>query len=130
MLNKLAAAGVCLAIDDFGTGQSSLAYLQRMPAQIVKIDQTFMRDLIQPTGPDFVLVETMIGLAHKLGFRVVAEGIETNAAATILKNLGCEEAKGYWFAQPMEADQFVTWLSALRSSQSFYHRPLDAIAVV
>ncbi len=115
MLSTLAAAGVCLAIDDFGTGHSSLAYLQRLPAQIVKIDQTFMRDLTEPTGSDFVLVETMIGLAHKLGYRVVAEGIETAEAAAILKALGCEEAQGFWFARPMEADQFVSWLARLRT---------------
>ncbi len=111
MLRKFEAAGVCLAIDDFGTGHSSLAYLQRLPAQVVKIDQTFVRNLSEATGSDFVLVETMIGLAHKLGYRVVAEGVETNEAAVILRELGCEEAQGFWFARPMEADQFVAWLS-------------------
>jgi EAL domain-containing protein (putative c-di-GMP-specific phosphodiesterase class I)/GAF domain-containing protein len=115
MLRKFEAAGVCLAIDDFGTGHSSLAYLQRLPAQVVKIDQTFMRNLTEATGADFVLVETMIGLAHKLGYRVVAEGIETGEAAAILKELGCEEAQGFWFARPMEADQFVMWLSDRRA---------------
>ncbi len=111
ILRDLAAAGICLAIDDFGTGHSSLAYLQRLPARIVKIDQTFMRNLTHTAGPDFVLVETMIGLAHKLGYRVVAEGIETPEAAAILTRLGCEEAQGFWFARPMEAEQFATWLS-------------------
>ena len=115
MLRKFGAAGVCLAIDDFGTGHSSLAYLQRLPAQVVKIDQTFMRNLTEAAGADFVLVETMIGLAHKLGYRVVAEGIETGEAAAILKELGCEEAQGFWFARPMEADRFVTWLSERRN---------------
>jgi EAL domain-containing protein (putative c-di-GMP-specific phosphodiesterase class I)/GGDEF domain-containing protein len=115
MLRKFEAAGVCLAIDDFGTGHSSLAYLQRLPAQVVKIDQTFMRNLTEAAGADFVLVETMIGLAHKLGYRVVAEGIETGEAAAILKELGCEEAQGFWFARPMEADQFVMWLSDRRA---------------
>jgi len=116
MLQSLRDAGVCLAIDDFGTGHSSLAYLRSLPAQIVKIDQTFIRDLTTMTGPDFFLVETMIGLAHKLGYRVVAEGIETAEAAVILKNLGCEQAQGFWFARPMEADRFVTWLSERRRS--------------
>ena len=89
MLRSFRDAGVCLAIDDFGTGYSSLAYLQRLPAQIVKIDQTFIRDLTIAEGPDFVLAETMISLAHKLGYRVVAEGVETAEAAAILKELGC-----------------------------------------
>jgi EAL domain-containing protein (putative c-di-GMP-specific phosphodiesterase class I) len=110
MLRELADAGVCLAIDDFGTGHSSLAYLQRLPARIVKIDQAFMRNLTLETGPDFVLVEAMIGLAHKLGYRVVAEGIETSEAAAIVTKLGCEEAQGFWFGRPMEAEQFAAWL--------------------
>ncbi len=111
MLRELAEAGICLAIDDFGTGHSSLAYLQRLPARIVKIDQAFMRNLTEAAGPDFVLVETMIGLAHKLGYRVVAEGIETGEAAAILTQLGCEEAQGFWFARPMEAAPFAIWLA-------------------
>ncbi|VXC80808.1 sensor domain-containing phosphodiesterase [Sphingomonas sp. 8AM] len=111
MLRELASTGTCVAIDDFGTGQSSLAYLQRLPAQIVKIDQAFVRDLVQDHGSDFVLVETMIGLAHKLGFRVVAEGVETPEAAAILAEAGCEEAQGFLFARPMEAMQLEHWLA-------------------
>ncbi|WP_112383114.1 MULTISPECIES: sensor domain-containing phosphodiesterase [Sphingomonas] len=114
MLHDMADAGICLAIDDFGTGHSSLAYLQRLPARVVKIDQLFIRNLTQAQGSDFVLVETMIGLAHKLGYRVVAEGIETQAAADMLVQLGCEEAQGFWFGRPMEAAAFVEWLGARR----------------
>ena len=112
MLRELDAAGICLAIDDFGTGHSSLAYLQQLPARVLKIDQAFVRNLTEPAGPDFALVETMIGLAHRLGYRVVAEGIETEAAADILTRLGCEEAQGFWFGRPMEADRFDAWLDA------------------
>jgi EAL domain-containing protein (putative c-di-GMP-specific phosphodiesterase class I) len=111
MLRELAAAGICLAIDDFGTGHSSLAYLQRLPARVLKIDQAFIRNLTGAQGPDFVLVETMIGLAKKLGYHVVAEGIETEAAATVLARLGCDEAQGFWFARPMEAGDFAMWLA-------------------
>lgn len=114
MLHDMADAGICLAIDDFGTGHSSLAYLQRLPARVVKIDQLFIRNLTQAKGSDFVLVETMIGLAHKLGYRVVAEGIETQTAADMLVQLGCEEAQGFWFGRPMEAAAFVEWLGARR----------------
>ncbi|WP_380784796.1 putative bifunctional diguanylate cyclase/phosphodiesterase [Sphingomonas sp. R86521] len=110
MLHELAAAGVCLAIDDFGTGHSSLSYLQRLPAQVVKIDQAFVRNITEPAGPDFVLVETMIGLAHRLGYRVVAEGVETREAVQVLTDVGCEEAQGFWLARPMEAPQFAEWM--------------------
>ena len=110
-LSELAAAGVRLAIDDFGTGHSSLAYLQRLPAYVVKIDQAFVRNLTRAEGSDFVLIETMVGLAHKLGYRVVAEGVETAAAAALLTQTGCEEAQGFLFARPMEPEEFATWMS-------------------
>jgi EAL domain-containing protein (putative c-di-GMP-specific phosphodiesterase class I)/GGDEF domain-containing protein len=113
-LRELAAAGICLAIDDFGTGHSSLAYLQRLPAQVVKIDQAFVRNLTEAAGPDLVLIETMIDLAHRLGYRVVAEGVESSEAAAVLARLGCEEAQGFLFARPMEVVQFVQWLLARR----------------
>jgi EAL domain-containing protein (putative c-di-GMP-specific phosphodiesterase class I)/GGDEF domain-containing protein len=123
-LRELASAGICLAIDDFGTGHSSLAYLQRLPAQVVKIDQAFVRDLADPSGPDFVLVEAMIGLAKQLNYRVVAEGIETPEAATILKQIGCEEAQGFLFARPMEAVRFAQWLIDRGASEA----PIASIA--
>ncbi|WP_380788423.1 putative bifunctional diguanylate cyclase/phosphodiesterase [Sphingomonas sp. R86521] len=111
MLGELAAAGICLAVDDFGTGHSSLAYLHRLPVQVVKIDQAFVRDLVEAHGSDFVLIEAMIGLAHKLGFRVVAEGVETEEAAAVLRQIGCEEAQGFLFARPMETAQFELWMT-------------------
>jgi EAL domain-containing protein (putative c-di-GMP-specific phosphodiesterase class I)/GGDEF domain-containing protein len=111
ILRELAAAGIALAIDDFGTGHSSLAYLQQVPAQVVKIDQAFVRGLSEAWGGDFVLVETMVGLIHKLGHRVVAEGVETEVAARLLDSMGCEEAQGYWFARPLEVAAFETWLA-------------------
>lgn len=115
MLRELAAAGIALAIDDFGTGHSSLAYLQQVPAQVVKIDQAFVRGLTEARGADFVLVDTMVGLIHKLGRRVVVEGVETEAAATLLAAMGCEEAQGYWFARPLEAATFVDWVAARKA---------------
>lgn len=111
MLHELADAGISLAIDDFGTGHSSLAYLQRLPAKVVKIDQAFVRNLTEAAGPDFVLVETMVGLARKLGYRCVAEGIETNEAATVLTQIGCEEAQGFLYARPLEVHQLFQWMS-------------------
>lgn len=115
MLRELAEAGIALAIDDFGTGHSSLAYLQQVPAQVVKIDQAFVRGLSETPGADHVLVETMVGLLHKLGRRVVAEGVETADAAAILAGMGCEEAQGYWFARPLEVTAFADWMAARRA---------------
>jgi len=115
MLRELAGAGICLAIDDFGTGHSSLAYLQRLPAHVVKIDQAFVRNLTETAGPDFVLVETMIGLARKMGYRCVAEGVETSEAAAILTQIGCEEAQGFLFARPMDVDLFCQWIADHRT---------------
>lgn len=111
MLHELAGAGICLAIDDFGTGHSSLAYLQRLPAHVVKIDQAFVRNLTQAAGPDFVLVEAMIGLARKMGYRCVAEGVETSEAAAVLAQTGCEEAQGFLFGRPMDVVQLAHWMS-------------------
>ena len=110
MLRELADAGVSLAIDDFGTGQSSLAYLQRLPAHVVKIDQAFVRSLSAGDSSDATLIETMVDLAHKLGFRVVAEGIETHNAAAALARMGCEEGQGYLFSRPLDADRLPRWL--------------------
>jgi EAL domain-containing protein (putative c-di-GMP-specific phosphodiesterase class I)/GAF domain-containing protein len=115
MLRELAEAGIALAIDDFGTGHSSLAYLQRVPAHVVKIDQAFVRSLTAAWGADYVLVETMVGLLHKLGRRVVAEGVETEDAAAILAGMGCEEAQGYWFARPLETAAFAEWIDARKA---------------
>jgi EAL domain-containing protein (putative c-di-GMP-specific phosphodiesterase class I) len=118
MLQELAAAGVSLAIDDFGTGHSSLAYLQRLPAQVLKIDQAFVRNLTQSSGNDFILVEMMVGLAKKLGFRVVAEGVETADAVSVLEGLCCEEVQGFFFAKPMEAAVLGSWIADQASSSA------------
>ena len=107
-LNALAAAGVHLAIDDFGTGYSSLAYLQRLPAEVVKIDQSFVRGL-DGDERKRALVSAMIKLSHDLGHRVVAEGVETPEVAQVLKDAGCDEAQGYWYARPLEPQPFAAW---------------------
>ncbi len=117
VLEAVAAAGLRLAIDDFGTGYSSLSYLQRLPAQIVKIDQSFMRDLVADERKH-VLVETMISLSHDLGYRVVAEGVETRTVLDILERAHCDEAQGYLFGRPMEPSDFTTWLRDWRYPRS------------
>lgn len=110
-LSTLDAAGIKLAIDDFGTGYSSLAYLQRLPAKVVKIDQSFVRELHRGDREQR-LVRSMISLSHDLGYRVVAEGIETVEAAETLTRMGCDEAQGYYFARPMELANFEQWLAS------------------
>lgn len=116
-LHALDTAGLDLAIDDFGTGYSSLAYLQRLPVRVVKIDQSFIRGL-SGDEREQALVRSMITLSHDLGFRVVAEGVETAEAATILAGMGCDEAQGYHFSIPLEAQALPEWLIGGRSASA------------
>lgn len=90
-LRELRSQGVEIAIDDFGTGYSNLSYLQQLPVSVLKIDQAFVRDMVT-SGKDRLLVKTMIAMGHDLGYRVVAEGIETQAAYDMLGEWGCEAA--------------------------------------
>lgn len=110
-LADLAAAGVHLAIDDFGTGYSSLAYLQSVPASVVKIDQSFVRDL-DTDKHKRALVSTVIKLSHDLGRSVVAEGVETAAVAALLQAEGCDQAQGHLYARPMAPEDFERWICA------------------
>ena len=100
VMRALCEAGMRIAIDDFGTGYSSLSYLTRFPVSALKIDRSFVRDLIEDKS-DATIVRTIIEMAHTLGFRVVAEGIETEAQAAYLQEHGCDEGQGYLFARPM-----------------------------
>jgi EAL domain-containing protein (putative c-di-GMP-specific phosphodiesterase class I)/GAF domain-containing protein len=110
-LHALDAAGVHLAIDDFGTGYSSLAYLQSLPAQVVKIDRSFVLD-IEHDARKRALVAAMIKLSHDLGHRVVAEGVETAEVLDVLREAACDEAQGYLYAKPLAPGDFVAWLGA------------------
>lgn len=109
-LDTLKAAGIRIAVDDFGTGYSSLAYLKHIPAHCVKIDRAFIKDL-EATGPDIQLVTSMVAMLHGLGFRIVAEGIETAKTYEILRIIGCDEAQGYFMAKPLAPDAFLHWLN-------------------
>ncbi|MBA2780418.1 sensor domain-containing phosphodiesterase [Billgrantia kenyensis] len=110
-LDSLIEAGIRIAIDDFGTGYSSLAYLQDIPAQVVKIDRSFIKGL-DDTPRSRTLVESMLNMAHNLGYRVVAEGVETQQTYDYLESLGCNEAQGFLMSRPLEAVDFETWLAA------------------
>jgi diguanylate cyclase (GGDEF)-like protein/PAS domain S-box-containing protein len=108
-LDMLHAMGVQLSIDDFGTGHSCLAYLQRLPIDEIKIDRSFVLDMPTNTG-DATIVHSTIDLAHNLGLRVVAEGIEDADALKMLVEDGCDVGQGYFFSRPCPADELTEWL--------------------
>jgi diguanylate cyclase (GGDEF)-like protein len=104
-LVALRALGLTVAIDDFGTGFSSLSYLSKLPVDTLKIDRSFVSDMtLSPQG--LALVSTIINLAHALKLKVVAEGVETEEQARLLRLLNCDEMQGYLFSKPVPADQF------------------------
>jgi len=109
-LAALQAAGISIAIDDFGTGYSSLSYLQKISAQVVKIDRSFITSLGQRRRSQ-TLVKSMVNMAHDLGYSVVAEGIEETEVYDLLKTLGCDEAQGYLLSKPLRVDDFERWLA-------------------
>jgi diguanylate cyclase (GGDEF)-like protein/PAS domain S-box-containing protein len=106
-LNQLNQMGMFLAIDDFGTGYSSLAYLQRFPIQKLKIDRSFIND-IHDDDNDAAIAKSIIGLAHNMQMRVVAEGVENERQAEWLRDKGCDQAQGFLYAKPMTARQLET----------------------
>ncbi|MBP2550981.1 EAL domain-containing protein (putative c-di-GMP-specific phosphodiesterase class I)/GGDEF domain-containing protein [Neorhizobium galegae] len=110
LLQRLTDTGIRLAIDDFGTGYSSLAYMQKLPATIVKIDRSFITDMAKGHR-ERVLVRSMINLSHSLGYRVVAEGVESAEASDLLQTMGCDEIQGFWLSRPMRADALKDWLA-------------------
>jgi diguanylate cyclase len=109
VLKKLCARGIGLHIDDFGTGHSALAYLQRLPMTTLKIDQSFVRPMLtDPVSHD--IVRTVIQLAHNIGMKTVAEGIESAEIQQRLLELGCDEGQGFYITKPMPAAEFIPWL--------------------
>jgi diguanylate cyclase (GGDEF)-like protein/PAS domain S-box-containing protein len=102
MLKELKDLGVKLSLDDFGTGYSSLSYLKRFPFDKVKIDQSFVRD-ITTSQSDAVIVKVIVSMAHGLGLKVIAEGVETEAQCEIMRTSVCDEIQGYFFSKPISA---------------------------
>jgi diguanylate cyclase len=116
-LEAIGKSGIHLSIDDFGTGYSSLAYLRRLPAEEVKIDRSFVMD-IDSSEDARAVADAVIRLAHALGKKVVAEGVETQKQADILRGLGCNQLQGYLYGKPMAARDFT----ALAAGKDAKHR--------
>ncbi|MCG7900191.1 MAG: EAL domain-containing protein [Candidatus Thiodiazotropha weberae] len=113
-LGVLRQQGIRISIDDFGTGYSSLSYLKRFPVDKIKIDRSFVRDVT--TDPeDAALCEAIIAMAHHLGLKVVAEGVETEAQWQFLRKSGCDFAQGFYFSQPLTVGDFTEYLGKHRN---------------
>jgi EAL domain-containing protein (putative c-di-GMP-specific phosphodiesterase class I) len=111
MLRELSNLGIQLAIDDFGTGYSSLSYLKRLPLHTIKIDRSFVMDMVD--DPDAAeIVRTIIAMAHSLRRRTVAEGVETSGQLAMLREFGCEEIQGYLFSRPVAGYELTKLLDA------------------
>ncbi|MEA3544009.1 MAG: EAL domain-containing protein, partial [Thermodesulfobacteriota bacterium] len=110
-MEALKKMGIELSIDDFGTGYSSLTYLKKMPLDILKIDQSFVRD-IETDSNDAAIVETIIAMATHLDLKVIAEGVETRPELNFLEEKGCRLYQGYLFSKPVANDQFIELLKA------------------
>ena len=118
IMNDCISLGVKFALDDFGTGYSSLTYLRRLPANHIKIDQTFVRDMLIDTD-DLAIVEGVIALAKSFKRDVIAEGVETIEHGTALLQLGCELAQGYGIARPMPASDIPVWIKDWKPDASW-----------
>jgi diguanylate cyclase (GGDEF)-like protein len=108
-LSELHALGLALSIDDFGTGYSSLSYLKRLPVDELKIDRSFVRTMAR-NKDDEVIVRSTIDLAHNMGLRVVAEGVEDDTTLELLRSLGCDLAQGYFMSKPLPVADFERWM--------------------
>jgi len=97
-------------MDDFGTGYASLNYLRQLPVDVLKIDKSFVMDLLEDKN-SHMIVKAVIDLAHALGLIVHAEGIETAEQRESLIQMGCDRLQGYWFSRPMDLDSLKNWLA-------------------
>ncbi len=116
-LHELKSHGFGIAVDDFGTGYSSLSYLKRLPIDVLKIDQSFVREL-GAGGEDAAIVSTIISMARSLNLKVVAEGVEQQAQLEFLRAQGCDELQGYLFSAPLPAAEIAAWVDQHGSAMS------------
>src|SRR4030067_3261762 len=108
-ITKLSNMGIQISIDDFGTGYSSMALLKKLLVAKIKIDKSFITDMLKNSS-DAVIVRAAIELGHNLGFKVVAEGVENQEVWNQLKDLGCDSAQGYFMSHPLPPDKLMEWL--------------------
>lgn len=120
VINRIHKIGVRFAIDDFGTGYSSLSYLKRLPIDTLKIDRSFIHDMLTDEQ-DAVIVRSTLGLAHSFGLEVVAEGVEDQATLEVLRTLQCEQAQGFLISRPVPHAEFELWLSRFTQSRPGLH---------
>jgi EAL domain-containing protein (putative c-di-GMP-specific phosphodiesterase class I) len=113
ILEQLSRMGVIVSVDDFGTGYSSMSYLRRFPIDKLKIDRSFISE-IMARPDDASIVRAIVSLAHSLRLKVVAEGVETEAQLDFLKTLGCDQYQGYHFSRPLPPDEFETLIRSVQ----------------
>ena len=107
---SLSSHGVRISIDDFGSGQTSLGYLSSLPVDELKIDRSFIFDMLDNPGHR-AIVRSIVDLGHNLSLRVIGEGVETVEVLDSLRAMGCDEVQGFLLAKPMPLDRLITWLA-------------------
>lgn len=123
VMHRCGKLGVGFALDDFGTGYSSLAYLKYLPAGVLKIDRSFIQEMLESTD-DLSIISGVIGMANAFGMRVIAEGVETIEQGEMLLRLGCEHGQGYGIARPMPAQDIPDWIRQWRAVPSWAEQSL------
>jgi EAL domain-containing protein (putative c-di-GMP-specific phosphodiesterase class I) len=109
LLNNFKNSGINISIDDFGTGYSSLSYLRQLPVSALKIDRTFVMDMIE-NSQDSTIVQSTIALAHSLDLKVIAEGVENDEILQSLTRMNCDLAQGFGICRPQPLDKLIDWL--------------------
>ncbi|HEY3489794.1 MAG TPA: EAL domain-containing protein [Candidatus Deferrimicrobiaceae bacterium] len=123
ILGRLHALGVPIAIDDFGTGHSSLAYLKKFPAHMLKVDRSFVKDMT-PDSDDAAIAQAIIAMAHSLKMCAIAEGVETLEQLELLRGFGCDEIQGFFFSKPLPEDEFERFMVEQPQHRKFdFSRP-------